>query len=319
MPLRSDSVVEPLAVDHSEALGAEVVDQILLIPTCEIEAGERLRAIDPVWAAALGQMMTRDGQQTPIEVCRLPGRRQWTLVAGGHRHAGAISSDIPHLRAIVVSAGRDDRRLREVNENLARKDLDPIDRAAFLAELVGIHKRRAGIADAHRVASVPTSHTKAINAEADDTLDTMSNVYGWSEEIGEQIGFSGRTIRRDLFLFRRLAPSQVTRLRAARHPAATHAGQLRALAKYDEAQQRAIVDLLVIPGASLNYAQPRTVAEAIVHPLGLKPAAAVDAGSKRLSAFIGAFSRMSMAEKRGALAHLADLLPPGLSIEGLGA
>ena len=36
--------------------------------------------------------------------------------------------------------------------------------------------------------------------------------------------------------------------------------------------------------------------------------------NRRLSAFIGAFNRMGLAEKRGALAMLADILPAGWSL-----
>ena len=56
---------EPQAVDHSELHGAEVVDQVLEIPTQLVRRGDRLRDVDPVWAAALGRLMRRDGQRTP--------------------------------------------------------------------------------------------------------------------------------------------------------------------------------------------------------------------------------------------------------------
>lgn len=281
---------ETQAVDHSDLHGAEVVDQVLLIPTHLIERGERLRNIDPVWAAALGQLMLRDGQQTPVEVCRLPGRTTYTLVAGGHRHAGAEHVGIQYLRAIQVSAGRDDRRMREVNENLWRKDLDPVDRAAFIAEAVAIQKRRAGIAaDASRVAKV--NGNKAITAEATDMLETISSTYGWSEEIGAQLGFTGRTIRNDLFLYRRLAPSLVARLREARHPAAVNATQLRALAKLDEAQQGRAVDMLLDGRA-------RGAADAVKALSGKR---APDPADKRFSTIIGTLARMGHAERAGLL------------------
>lgn len=295
----------PIANDTSDLHGAEVVDSILLIPTHDIVRGDRLRDIDPVWAGALGRLMARDGQQTPVEVCRLPGRSDWLLVAGGHRHEGAQLEDIPFLRAVVVSANRDDRRLREINENLWRKDLEPIDRAAFIAEAVLIQKRRAGIADAHRSASVPT-HLKALTAEAADTLETISNVYGWSEEVGEQLGFTGRTIRNDLFVYRRLSPSLVDRLRVARHAVARNATQLRALAKLETRAQRDVVDALL---GEAGWQPCKTVAEAVKRTQPAGTAAPDDPAAKRLSAFLGAFQRMSLAERKGALEHLLPLLP----------
>lgn len=300
------------ANDGGALHGAEITDRVLLIPTRDIELGERLRAVDPVWAEALGQLMARDGQQTPIEVCRLPGRTFWTVVAGGHRYEAARSAGLDYLRAIVVSANRDERRLREVNENLWRKDLDPLDRAAFMAEAVLIQKRRAGVTDdARRTASVPAIHAQAIAAEADATLEIISNVYGWSEEVGEHLGFTGRTIRNDLYLYRRLAPSLVARLRDARHPVARNATQLRALAKLDPKLQANVVDSLL--GAH-RRAPCGTVAAAVKQ---LQPGTAAhrtDADSKRLSAFLGAFRRMSLVEQKGALAALAPLLPAGVRL-----
>ncbi len=89
-------------------------------------------------------MMARDGQRTAIEVCRLPGATRWTVVTGGHRLVGAQFAEIEYLRAQEVSPNRHERRMSEVLENLARRDLDPIDRAAFIAELVTLHKVKVG-------------------------------------------------------------------------------------------------------------------------------------------------------------------------------
>jgi hypothetical protein len=98
-------------------------------------------------------------------------------------------------------------RRREAAENLFRRANDPIERAEAIAELVRLHRDRAGIeanAD-HRAQSMP----KRLRAEAEGTCDTMSHVYGWSDEIGAELGFSKRTVQRDLFLYRSLKPSVV--------------------------------------------------------------------------------------------------------------
>jgi hypothetical protein len=303
--------------DPSFALHQEPLSDFILVRTDEIDVGERLRPIDSVWAEALGQMMVRDGQDTPITICRLPGRSRWLLVAGGHRLVGAISAEIELLKAEVVSADRDDRRLREVRENVMRSGLAPIDRAAHIAEAVAILKRRAGVdpvADG-RAASAAARWQKAVKDEATDANDTMSFAYGWTDEVADQIGLNKRTVERDIMLYRRLSPSLVEKLRTARHPILNNGTQLRTLAKLDEHAQGKVVQLLLVPGASLNYGQPKTVADAIAHPLGPKPAAKKpDAETKRLSAFLGTFHRMSLAEQKGALAQLAGQLPTGMRI-----
>lgn len=112
----------PVNDDAVPGLYQEELPDFVLLRTEEIERGERLRDIDQVWADALGGVMAREGQKTPIEVCRLPGRPKWTVVVGGHRHRGAEIHEIEYLKAEIVSANRDDRRLRRsplVTWNLA--------------------------------------------------------------------------------------------------------------------------------------------------------------------------------------------------------
>ena len=278
-------------------LHQEVLDAFVLIRTDEIDVPEdRLRAIDPVWGAAVGKMMTRDGQDTPIKVCRLPGRNRWTLVAGAHRHYGATVEEIVYLKAEVVTAEKDERRLHEVRENLFRADLSPIDRAAFIAEMVAIHKRRAGIdpeADG-RVASITARWQKAIKDEAHDTTATIAVVYGFTEQVANDLGFSTRTIENDLMLYRRLAPSIVERLREAQHPALKNATQLRALAKLEPGVQSDVLQALVGDGgwepcASVGEALKRT------QPTSVAPTRAPE--TKRLSTVIDTISRMSERER----------------------
>ncbi len=289
-----------------DGLMAEKSDDIVLIRVDQIDKGERLRAVDPVWADALGSVMAREGQNTPIEVCRLPGRTRWTLVSGAHRHTGAELHDIAYLKAIIVSADRASRRLREISENLWRRDLDPIDRAAFLAELVLLKRTQAGLDVAsQRDAKVSQRFKDRIDSEATEHLDTMSTCYGWSDEVADQIGLSSRSIRRDLMLFRGLSPSIVAALRDARHPMYRNATQLRSLAKLSPADQPRIVDQLLAGTA-------KTVNEAIARTRGSNKA--IDPEAKRLSAFLGAFSRMGLAEKKGALAQLAAQLPAGFTL-----
>ena len=303
-----------LAVEQGSTLHQDALPDFVLIRTDEIDATDRLRPIDPVWADALGKIMVREGQRTPIEVCRLPGRTRWTLVTGGHRHAGAVSSEIEYLRAEIVSADRDDRRLREVSENLWRRDLAPIDRAAFVAEAVAIHKRRVGIDPSKdgRIGSAAARWQTAVKDEAGDATLTMRGAYGFAEAAAQDLGLSHQTIERDLMLYRRLAPSLVERLRAARHPILTNGTQLRTLAKLDERDQSKVVSLLTQPGASLNYGQPKTVADAIAHPLGPKPAEPKPAaGDKRYNTILGTLQRMTPAELTGLFQspQFHDLIP----------
>jgi hypothetical protein len=132
-------------------------------------------------------------------------------------------------------------------------------------------------------------------------LEIISNVYGWSDEIGAEIGLTGRTVRNDLFLYRGLRPSVVEMLRAVRHPVLKNASQLRALAKLERSEQ-------AFAARQLANGFAKTANEAIRISRGSNSVAR-SAEDKRLSAFIGTFKRMSLAEQRGALSHLAGMLP----------
>ncbi len=298
-----------IATDIANDDAPQIAGEIVVLDPREVVIGDRLRPIDPVWAGALGQSMRRDGQIHAIEVCRIDGR--WHLAGpGGHRLTGAIAAGIP-IEARIVSSDPDLRRRREAVENVLRRDNDPIERATAIAELVRLHKLRAGI-DPTRSGGAIAAQTrwqKAVAAEAVDANDTMSLAYGWSQEVAAQIGFTKRTVERDLMLYRRLPPSLIDRLRAVRHPILTNATQLRALAKLDDAgQQDRAVDLLLAGAA-------RTIGDAI-RVVQNRPAP--DRDAKLLSAFIGAFQRMSLAERKGALVHLRPLIPAGTSLSNAG-
>jgi hypothetical protein len=178
--------------------------EVIAIPVDEIELGERLRPVDTAWAAALGHIMLRDGQLTPIEVCKLPGRKTYTLVKGGHRlTAGQVYPELSPIKAIVVSADAAERRMRELSDDFFRRDLMPVDRAAFIAELVTLQKLRDGVDPAKdgRAASANVRWQKAIQQEADDATATIAVAYGWTEKVSEQIGISPRTVRDNLALY----------------------------------------------------------------------------------------------------------------------
>jgi ParB family chromosome partitioning protein len=191
---------------------ADPGDIIPLDPN-EIDLGERLRPIDIAWATAIGQSMKRDGQIHAVDVRR--SGNGWQLAgAGGHRVTGACLAEIA-IDCRVVLFDQDTSRRREAAENLFRRANDPVERAEAIAELVRLQRERAGIDEAERRdARIP----RKVKDEASGMCDTMSHIYGWADEVAAELGFSKRTIQRDLFLYRGLRPSVVELLRENRHP-----------------------------------------------------------------------------------------------------
>lgn len=293
------------AVSSIPSPALEVADQVFWVAVADIEVGVRLRPIDPVWALALGDVMEVEGHKDPITICRLPGRRGFHLVKGAHRLEGRSLKGHARIKSIITTADAMDRRMQEVSENLWRAGLNPIDRAAFVAELVLLHKLRAGLDPAKegRSVSAQTRWAKTLRADAADATETISVAYGWAAEIGAKLDLTDRTIRNDLALHRGLPAILVAQLRGL--PIAGNASQLLALAKMTPADQTAVVKLLVE-----GKAKGASDALGMVHK---KPKP--DPDKKAWSALFGAWTRMNARRRREALRELAKQgLPKGVSI-----
>jgi hypothetical protein len=307
-------IIDEAAGFGPESSHTEIVGNLLAIPATEIEASDRLRPIDEDWALRLGEIMLSQGQRTPIEVCQLPGRRDYVLVSGGHRHAAALLyPELPPLKALLVDANALDRREAEISENLWRKDLEPYDRASFIAELVRVQKLKRGLdpsADG-RSASAAARWQDQVKAQAEDATANIAIVYGWTDEVAAKVGLSARTVRDDMMLIRLLPAGIVDRLRTANHPILRNASQLRALAKQHRSKRDQIVDLMCPAG---EPSVPLANALSAIDP---KPTRSAE--DKRLSTFIDTFGRMSLSEKKGALAILAKLLPAGFQLKEAGS
>jgi len=285
----------------------QVTEEVVLVPLDLIDTSDRLRPIDTEWAAALAAIMASEGgQKTPVDLYPVPGSNRFRLGPGGHRVEACRLNGWATVKAIIRTGGAADRREAEVSENLWRKDLDPLDRAAFIAELVALQRARAGVAaDAspQKIAAA-ARWDQQLKAEADDASGIVQRAYGFADAVAARLSLSRETIYRDLLLHKGLAPDVVNRLRTTE--VGRNAGQLRALAKIPADQQRRAVDLI-------QEGKAATAIDAIARLAG-KSKAAPTPEEKRLNAFIGAFSRMGRREQKAALVALAPLLPKGITI-----
>lgn len=278
----------------------EIAGSILRLPTNQIEMGERLRPVDDIWADALGRMISSDGQKTPVEVCRLAGSKVWRLVTGGHRLRGAQLHGLPDLLAVEVDNDRIERKLREIGENMWRRDLDPLDRATFVGEMHDLLRAKAGITSDQSAQSIAgqARWQKAVAAEADDASAIIADAYGFDAQIGERLGLSARSIRNDLTLRRRLGQADMDILRQSDHPVLRNGAQLRALASLDADERAAAIQLIVTGEA-------KAVAEAVAT---IRSRPKPNPRDKRINAFLRSFSAMPPDDKRAALTRLASEL-----------
>ena len=223
-----------------------------------IDVGERLRSTDADYVAWIADNFREHGQLQPILVRPGEVTGRYRLVDGGHRLEAARLAGLPRIRAIVLE-DRDDEaaELLEIDANLVRADLSPLDRAVFLG-------RRAAIYASEHPETERGKAGAAARWHANDTLSFAS-------DAEEKLGIGQRTIQRAIQVARGLKPE--LRHRLAGTWLARDQGQLLALAKLDPAEQAKAVELLLHP------VQPRrNVAEAQREVRGIQvPEIAIEA------------------------------------------
>ena len=120
---------------------APMLEPTQLIPVDQIIVEDRLRSVNPDHAALIAESFRANGQMTPIEVRRRDDESGFTLISGAHRLEAAKLAEMDQIAASVIDADLDQARLREIDENLCRRDLTELDRATFLAERKAVWAR----------------------------------------------------------------------------------------------------------------------------------------------------------------------------------
>jgi ParB family chromosome partitioning protein len=160
---------------------APMLDPIELIPVDQIHVVDRLRSVNPDHAALIAESFRANGQMTPIEVRRQLGDGKLFLVAGAHRLEAAKLAEMDQIAAIVIDAGQDEARLREIDENLCRRDLTELDRAAFLAA------RKAVWIRLYPETALPGR--KKLKT-------SLSSIPTFAKDVAERLGLSPRSVDR---------------------------------------------------------------------------------------------------------------------------
>ena len=204
-----------------------------------IEVPERLRPIDTAWADAIAESMARHGQKTPIEVVEQSGTAKYRLVAGGHRFHGAERNGWATIRAEIkrsdakTATERDlELQLAEIDENLHRHELNPLDRAVFIG-------RRQEIYEALH------PETKNGAQGGRDGKRNENETISFSKETAEKIGLGRRSVERACRIFRLLSPAVRERI-AGTHLAKSE-GELYQLTRYSAEQQAEIAERCLTP------------------------------------------------------------------------
>lgn len=250
---------------------------ILALALDVIDVGDRLRAIDEDYARLIAASMAEQGQMTPIEVRATPGgARPYALVAGGHRMRAAAIAGLAEVAAVLFDGSALQARLREIDENLVRRELSELDRGSFLAQ------RKAVWEELH-------PETRHGGDRSRSKLDMMSDLLGrFTAEAAERMGLSEKTIRRALTRHKCL-PADV-RAAIASTWLAESGTQLDALGRCTHETQ------LLVAAEIPRHPGVRRVQQLIDLALDVIPLPA-DPVADRFDAFQRLWRRMSAAER----------------------
>lgn len=123
---------KPATILDTSLRGSLVVD-IIKIAMIDVPAGRR--KLDPAWVETLANLFSSQGQLSPIEV--IADGDRFRLVFGHHRLAAARLIGWHEIDAVVKDAAafssESEIKLREITENLARRELSALDRAVDIA------------------------------------------------------------------------------------------------------------------------------------------------------------------------------------------
>lgn len=248
------------------------------VPVGEIDDTGRLRPVDPAYVAMLAENLAQTLKlRQPIELRRLK-KGGYRLIAGAHRLAAVKAMGWPEIDAFVYEATDAEARLAEIDENLVRHELNPLDRAVFLAE------RKAVYEQLH-------PETKAGVAGGKARQGSATEIISFARDTAERIGLTDRTIQLAVMIATKLAPD--VKAAVAGTWIAKHQGELLALAKQPPADQRACVALMLKPEAPA-----RTVAEALRQSKGMVSPCGGSPDDKAFESLISAWGRAGAKARR---------------------
>lgn len=260
-----------------------------------IDASNRLRPIDPDWVIALAASIEQSRLETPIVV--RPQGEGYALICGGHRLAAMQALGMSELtigeHILIRQQTNAEARLAEIDENLIRRELNPLDRALFLAERKRVWEE----------INPQVTHGGDRRSTRAQELRQKINAPNWrldlperfTADAAERTGLGERTIQRALTLAERLDANARELIRAT--PMAKSQSALLSLAEESPEDQRRIARL-VASGQAGTLAQARIAA-------GLAHEAQRDAQTRIWSCFLSLWAKANTRTRKAIAEHVA--------------
>ncbi|MDG5497409.1 ParB N-terminal domain-containing protein [Niveispirillum sp. BGYR6] len=254
------------------------------IPLDQIDDRDRLRPVDAGQVRFLAENIQQTGQLLQPISLRYLRDGAYKLMAGGHRLAAVRQLGWTEIAAFVFEANGDEARLAEIDENLVRHELNPLDRAVFLAERKALYEKL------HPETRHGAQGGRGAKRNEDDTLS-------FSKDTAARVGLDERTIQRAVMIASRLAPD--VRGRIAGSAIARTQTELLALARLPPSEQRAIVEAMLA-----DSPRARNVAAARRLVTGAQPEE-LDPDSGKFAKLVALWGRSGPVARRDFLTHLA--------------
>ena len=239
----------------------------------KIDASHRLRPIDPAHAEVIALSILEVGLKQPIVVRPhpAPGEYEYELVIGAHRlhalKATAYRSLEVGTQVQIEELDDSHAKLVEIDENLARHELNALDRAVFMLERKKLHEQLYP----------ESAHGKARKSKAQEKTQTLHLFSkGFAAATAARVGLSKRTIQLAVQIAEKLDPEAIAALRGT--DIETNQRELLALAALDPFTQRQVA-------GSIREGKGKTTAKALVS-LGLTQATPVCDPQARLYAIL---------------------------------
>ena len=203
--------------------------QTVLLPLDSIDFADRLRSVNRSAVNHIAESIRRHGLQNPVQVRPLEDDR-YALIAGAHRCQAIRSLGQDKIEAFVLDhLDADQMALLEIDENLMRSELHPLDRGRFLLRRKRIHERLYP-ATAHGGDRQSTEFKAGQRPK------------GFVAETASFTPFSPWTIRRALRIAEKILPELQDEL--AETPLAWREGDLYRISGMDEENQNRVLDAL---------------------------------------------------------------------------
>jgi len=242
---------------------------LIQIDPAQVTVSDRLRAIDADYVSLLAASIEARGLDTPIRVTEPDEKGFCRLIAGAHRHAAALQLGLRSIPAIPFSGNELQAELLEIEENLIRRELSPLDQATFLARhktvWEALYPAVKNGGDRRRKSDRQVGELNAAHPLAER----------FSKVVAKKLGLAERSVQRAVGRYQALSPA--IRERIAGTWIADNGAALDDLIgrgkRLTEAQQAAVLDLVLHPESGI-----RRIADALVKLKLVPPKAATEAG-----------------------------------------